>query len=122
MLCCSASRRLSSERYDQAQTAVENEANELGDLFRDAQAFPDGVRNEIETKVRSYIRLVMEKEWPAMAEHKSSLEDGGVDRLRQTYRRFTPQTEQERRLGLSPHWTSSRAWQCAAGNVLGLTR
>jgi Protein of unknown function (DUF4239) len=85
------------ERYDQAQTAVENEANELGDLFRDSQAFPDGFRREVETKLRSYIRLVMEKEWPAMAENKSSLETlDAFNQLRQTYRQFTPQTEQER--------------------------
>ena len=85
------------ERYDQAQTAVENEANELGDLFRDAQAFPDGVRKELETKLRSYIRLVIEKEWPAMAEYKLSLETrDAFNQLRQTYRQFTPQTEQER--------------------------
>ena len=85
------------ERYDQAQTAVENEANELGDLFRDAQAFPDEDRKEIETKLRSYIRLVIEKEWPAMAENKTSLETlDAFNELRQTYRRFAPQTEQER--------------------------
>lgn len=85
------------ERYDQAQTAVENEANELGDLFRDAQAFPDEDRKEIETKLRSYIRLVIEKEWPAMAENKSSLETlDAFNELRQTYRRLAPQTEQER--------------------------
>src|SRR5262245_39905160 len=62
------------ERYDNAQTAVQKEANELGDLFRDAQAFPDEVRKELEANIRSYIRLVIEKVWPAMAEHKSSLE------------------------------------------------
>jgi hypothetical protein len=85
------------ERYDQAQTAVEKEANELGDLFRDAQAFPDEVRKEIEVKLRSYIRLVVEKEWPAMAENKSSLETmDAFNQLRQTYLRFIPQTEQER--------------------------
>lgn len=85
------------ERYDNAQTAVEKEANELGDLFRDAQAFPDEVRKEIETKLRSYIRLVIEKEWPAMAENKSSTEtQDAFNQLRQTYLQFAPQTEQER--------------------------
>jgi hypothetical protein len=78
-------------------SAVENEANELGDLFRDVQTFPDGVRKELETNLRSYIRLVIEKEWPAMAEHKSSLETSDAfNQIRQSFRRFTPQTEQER--------------------------
>lgn len=60
------------ERYDQAQAEVEKEANVLGDLFRDAQAFPDDTRRELETKLRTYAKLVVEKEWPAMAEHHSS--------------------------------------------------
>jgi uncharacterized protein DUF4239 len=85
------------ERYDNAQTAVETEANELGDLYRDAQVFPEEVRKDLETKIRSYIRLVVEKEWPSMAEDKSSPETADAfNQLRQTYRRFTPQTEQER--------------------------
>jgi Protein of unknown function (DUF4239) len=85
------------ERYDQAQTAVQNEANELGDLAGDAQAFPDDFRKEVDAKLRSYIRLVTEKEWPAMAENKPSLETvNAFNELRQTYRQFTPQTERER--------------------------
>ena len=85
------------ERYDQAQAAVEKEANELGDLARDAQAFPDEVRKEIETKLRSYIRLVIEKEWPAMAANKSSPEtQDAFNQLRQAYLQFAPQTGQER--------------------------
>ena len=47
------------ERFDQAQVVVEKEANELGDLFRDAQTFPDDVRKELETKLRSYAQLVV---------------------------------------------------------------
>ena len=85
------------ERYDQAQAEVEKEANALGDLFRDAQAFPDDTRKELETKLRSYARLVVEKEWPAMAEHQSSPEAlEAYNQIWQTYYRFTPQKEQER--------------------------
>jgi hypothetical protein len=85
------------ERYDQAQAEVEKEANELGNLFRDAQAFSDETRRELETKLRSYARLVVEKEWPAMAEHKSSPETWeAYNQLWQTYYQFSPQTEQER--------------------------
>jgi Protein of unknown function (DUF4239) len=85
------------ERYDQAETGVGKEANELGDVFRNARAFPDGIRKELETKVRSYVRLVMEKEWPAMAEGKLSPETSDAcNQIAQTYFRFKPQTEQER--------------------------
>lgn len=85
------------ERYNQAQAEVEKEANELGDLFRDAQVFPDEIRRELEARLRSYARLVVEKEWPAMAEHKSSSETwDAYNELWQTYYRFTPQNEHER--------------------------
>jgi hypothetical protein len=85
------------ERFDQAQVVVEKEANELGDLFRDAQTFPDDVRKELETKLRSYAQLVVEKEWPAMAERKASPEAwDACNQLWQTYYRFRPQNEYDR--------------------------
>jgi hypothetical protein len=56
------------ERYSQAQAEVEKEVNELANLFRDAQTFPDDVRRGLESELRSYARLVVEKEWPVMAE------------------------------------------------------
>ena len=55
------------EGYDRAQAAVEREADDLADLFRDAQTFPRDTRTEIENQIRNYVGLVVEKEWPAMA-------------------------------------------------------
>src|SRR5262245_29190937 len=53
------------ERFDEAQTNVEKEANELGDLFRNAQAFADAkFREELATNVRSYGSIVVENGWP----------------------------------------------------------
>ena len=37
------------EQFDKAQAGVDQEANELADLYRDAQAFPDDTRKELET-------------------------------------------------------------------------
>jgi hypothetical protein len=62
------------ERYDKAQAALETEANDLTDLFRDSETFPTDVRTELGTQLRTYARLVAEKEWPAMAEHTTSPE------------------------------------------------
>ncbi len=86
------------ERFEQAQANVEREANELADLFRNAQAFAaEDFREELETNLRSYVRLVVEKEWPAMAEGKSSADAwDAYNRLWQTYYRFKPQNEDER--------------------------
>jgi Protein of unknown function (DUF4239) len=84
------------ERFDDARLNVEKEANELADLFRNAQAFSEDFREELEPNLRSYVRLVVEKEWPAMAEGKSSAEAwDAYNRLWQTYYRFRPQNEYE---------------------------
>ena len=85
------------EQFDNAQEGVDQEANELADLYRDAQAFPDDIRKELETLLRAYPKLVVEKEWPAMAERTSSPEAWGVyNELWRTYQRFQPQNDHER--------------------------
>jgi len=62
------------ERYDRALASVEQEANDLADLYRDAETFPGDVRAQIERQIRDYVGLAVEKEWPAMASGKSSPE------------------------------------------------
>jgi hypothetical protein len=85
------------EQYDRVEVVVEREANELADLYRDSQTFPDDVRREVETHLHDYARLVVEKEWPAMAEGKSSPEAYEVyNQLWRTYHRFQPQNESEK--------------------------
>ena len=49
------------EGYDKAQAAVEREADDLADLFRDAQTFPRDTRTQIENQIRNYVGLVVEK-------------------------------------------------------------
>jgi hypothetical protein len=76
---------------------VEQEANELGDLYRGAQTFPDGVRSELETRLRTYARVVGEKEWPAMAERKSSPEAWeAYNQLWRAYHLFRPENEHQK--------------------------
>ena len=85
------------EQYDKAKAVVEQEANELADLYRDAQTFPDDVRRELETRLRTYARFVVEKEWPAMVERKSSPEAWeAYNQLWRTYHLYQPENEHER--------------------------
>ena len=85
------------EQFDKAQAGVDQEANELADLYRHAQAFPDDTRRTLETQLRAYAKLVVEKEWPAMAERTSSPEAWGVyNQLWRTYQQFQPQNDHER--------------------------
>jgi Protein of unknown function (DUF4239) len=85
------------ERYDRAQASVEQEANDLADLYRDAQTFPNNVRTQLQGQIRDYVRLVIEKEWPAMAGGKSSPEVwDAYTQLWQTYYQFSPGTDQQK--------------------------
>jgi hypothetical protein len=85
------------ERYDRAQASVEQEANDLADLYRDAETFPSDVRTQLKDQIREYVRLTVQKEWPAMAVGKSSPEvwDAYVQ-LWRTYYQFSPGTDQEK--------------------------
>ena len=42
------------ERYDRAQASVEQEANDLADLYRDAETFPANVRTQLKDQIRDY--------------------------------------------------------------------
>ena len=85
------------ERYDRAQAAVEQEADDLADLYRDAQTFPSDVRAQLEGQIRDYVRLAVQKEWPAMADGKSSPEVwNAYIQLWRTYYQFSPGTDQEK--------------------------
>lgn len=85
------------EQFRRAQEGVEHEANALADLYRDSRVFPPEIRDAVELHVREYARLVVEKEWPAMAEGQSSSETWDeYNRLWQTYHRFEPQDDRQR--------------------------
>ena len=85
------------EQFRNAQEGVAREANALADLYRDSRVFPLEVRNTIELHVREYVRLVVQKEWPAMAEGTSSAETWDeYNRLWRTYQEFEPGNEHQR--------------------------
>ena len=85
------------EQFRRAQEGTEREANALVDLYRNAQAFPPEVRDQVKQHVRAYARLVVEQEWPAMAEGRSSLETWTVyNQLWRTYHEFKPEDDHQR--------------------------
>ena len=85
------------EQFRHAQQGVEREANALASLYRDARVFPPEVRKQVEVWLRTYARVVVEKEWPAMAEGKSSPEAWeAYNQLWRTYHVFRPQDEHQR--------------------------
>jgi Protein of unknown function (DUF4239) len=54
-------------QFDATHVRVHKEADALGDLFREVQAFPTPVQRAIFDAVRTYAKAVIDEEWPSMA-------------------------------------------------------
>ena len=59
-------------KYTTSQTTVVNEANDVRALYYLAEQFPESQRDQIQELARSYARVVVDEEWPLMAEGQSS--------------------------------------------------
>ena len=60
------------EKWDAAETIATDEANELAGIFVFAHALPQPEGRHVQELVRSYDRVVIEEEWPLMAQGRSS--------------------------------------------------
>ena len=85
------------EGYDKAQAAVEREADDLADLFRDAQTFPRDTRTQIENQIRAPRRACGRERQAVMAERQSSQEVwDAYTQLWKSYYQFQPENDQQR--------------------------
>jgi hypothetical protein len=81
------------EKWDAAEVTTTDEANELAGIFYWAHALPQPEGRHIQELVRSYARVVVEEEWPAMAQGKSSPKAWDtLDELRGTILGLEPTT------------------------------
>jgi hypothetical protein len=85
------------ENFTEIDGVVSTEAAAVASLYRDLDGYPQPLRGRLETLMRDYTKLVIEKEWPA---HKRgiALEDGDVllDRLENEIMSFDPSKEREK--------------------------
>jgi hypothetical protein len=73
------------EKWEAAENITADEANELAGIFWFAHALPQPEGRHIQELVRSYERVVVEEEWPLMAQGRSSPEAWDtLDELRAT--------------------------------------
>jgi hypothetical protein len=70
--------------YDTASQNAEMEANKLSDLFLDASAFPDSMKNEIRVAIRDYTKAVVEQEWEQMAD-RGHISSNVIENLRKVW-------------------------------------
>jgi hypothetical protein len=80
--------------YKDASSNVTNEANRLITVIQDADAFPQQEEDAIREAVRSYVREIREREFPALRdgreEHRSPEQ---LLRISTVLRRYTPRTQ-----------------------------
>ncbi len=85
------------ENYTDIDGVVSTEAAALASLYRDLDGYPQPMRGRLESMMRDYTRLVIEKEWPA---HKKgeALEDGDaqLDEIEDEVMNFDPTKEREK--------------------------
>jgi hypothetical protein len=55
------------QQHNQARDAVEMEANEISDLDRILQGFPEPVKSHVRSHLRGYVQAVVLEEWTAMS-------------------------------------------------------
>src|SRR5919112_5755145 len=73
------------EKWNAAEAITTEEANELAGIFWFAHALPQPEGRHIQELVRTYSQVVVEEEWPLMAQGKSSPEAWAtLDELRGT--------------------------------------
>ncbi|MDX6382017.1 MAG: hypothetical protein QOI57_3041 [Rubrobacteraceae bacterium] len=88
------------QQFHAAEETVQREANYLGDIYWNANDFPDPQRQQIQELARSYAQVVVDEEWDMMVEQgqHSPRVDEITRELRQTNNGFEPGTSTEQAL------------------------
>ncbi len=84
------------QQYRDAQNHVQHEAVRISNLLRDAQVFPESVRDELEAKIVTYVKAVISDEWHAMSQHRiSPVASNAYEDIWNTVYRIQTQTKRE---------------------------
>jgi uncharacterized membrane protein YraQ (UPF0718 family) len=84
------------EEWNEAAHTADDEASSLAEVFWLADRMPESRGHHIQELARSYARVVIHKEWPLMAEEKSSQKAWDLlDDLRASLQNFDPTTPEE---------------------------
>jgi len=82
--------------YEADQTNVESEAHELAGIYFLASQLPEPERTNVQELVRTYVRVVVEEEWPMMERGQTSPRaDSLLRQLTLKLLEFDPRTEGE---------------------------
>jgi hypothetical protein len=88
------------EQWNAAQDVASDEANELAGIFWFAHALPQPEGRHIQELARSYAEVVVEQEWPLMAQGRSSPKAWAIlDELRATILGLKPPKGDAKQMG-----------------------
>jgi hypothetical protein len=83
-------------KYNTARTTVQSEAADVERIYDLAQELPESKREEIQGLAQSYVRVVVEQEWPLMRQGQTSPRAQALaDNLRSAIQEFKPTTTNE---------------------------
>jgi uncharacterized protein YoaH (UPF0181 family) len=81
---------------NEAEATTQQEASNVEALYRLAEQLPEQDRDRIQEISRSYVQIVIDEEWPMMADGQSSSRaQNTVAELRRSIQEFEPQTTAE---------------------------
>jgi hypothetical protein len=83
-------------RFDHAQQIVENEANLIGDVVRNARAISPQIEGPVKQLAAQYLEDVITKEWPAQMQGQRTIQGlKMLSEVTQAISRYEPQTQRE---------------------------
>jgi len=84
------------EQFNGAQERTEQEATRISNLMRDSAAFPPQVRDDLQCRLITYTRSVINEEWETMAKGKSSpVTAAKYEQIWNGFYGYRPQTDHE---------------------------
>ncbi len=85
------------QNFDKANTGVQNEANCLVNLYRNAECFAPEFRQEIRSSLRDYAKSVINDEWVTIERGEPSQRtEKVVEKIWSLYSNYLPKNETER--------------------------
>jgi len=85
------------DKYVDSQNTVAHEAADIVEVHQLANSFPEAPRDQIQQLANSYVREVVDEEWPLMRRGQSSPRaDELVNEIRGSIQDFEPSTDSER--------------------------
>jgi hypothetical protein len=85
------------EKYSDTENSIQEEAVHISILLRDAQPLPEATRRQLQERLLTYAKSVVEEEWKTMAKGQSSpTTTEAYDKIWESYYEIQPQSEREK--------------------------